>query len=106
MANWPLTNLRAKEMERAAELFKKQREDMVENEDLFFDAKEYHNNNQKVANILGDEPTKLSKTESQHAPIAEATLDINDDQWGDNEDPIDIDLPEEMGLEGIPNDGG
>jgi hypothetical protein len=53
-ADWPMTNLRAKEAERAAAIFqqRKMQPDMGEGDDQFFDAKEYHTSNKQIANIL------------------------------------------------------
>jgi len=71
--NWPMINMRAKEAESAAKMFMKQKADLVDNDDMFFDAKEYHNANQSVANILSDKtstntgarnPQSLSADES------------------------------------------
>lgn len=43
---WPMTNLRTKEAERAAQMFQKRREpELADNDDMFFDAKEYHTSN-------------------------------------------------------------
>lgn len=43
-----MTNLRAKEAERAAQIFQKRKEmqpDIGDSDDMFFDAKEYHTSN-------------------------------------------------------------
>ena len=47
-----MTNLRAQEAERAAQMFRHKKDDLNENEDLFFDATNYSSSNQQVANIL------------------------------------------------------
>ncbi len=51
-----MTNMRAKEAERAAQMFAKRRAEPElagEGEEaMFFDAKEYHTSNKQVANIL------------------------------------------------------
>ena len=48
-----MTNLRAKEAERAAQMFQnKKQPELTDNDDTFFDAKEYHTSNKQVANIL------------------------------------------------------
>lgn len=44
-ASWPMINVRAKEAERAAQVFKREKEQMLENDDLFFDAQQYHTSN-------------------------------------------------------------
>ena len=67
-----MINLRAKEAERAAQVFKKQKADGADKEEMFFDSKEYHTANKQVANILGEEaaqPTDETKKE------AEVTID-------------------------------
>jgi len=51
-ANWPMVNLRAKEAERASQMFRKQKAEGADMDDMFFDAKEYHTSNKNVANIL------------------------------------------------------
>lgn len=53
-SDWPMTNMRAKEAERAAQMFAKKRAEpeIADNDDMFFDAKEYHTSNKQVANIL------------------------------------------------------
>jgi hypothetical protein len=53
-SEWPMTNLRAKEAERAASMFakKKLEPDASEGDEMFFDAKEFHTSNKQVANIL------------------------------------------------------
>ena len=49
-----MVNMRAKEAERAAQMFqKRQLPEAVDGEsDMFFDAKEYHTSNKQIANIL------------------------------------------------------
>ena len=55
---WPMTNLRAKEAERAAQMFAKKREpELADSDDMFFDAKEFHTSNKQVANILSSAPS-------------------------------------------------
>jgi len=44
-SSWPMVNLRAKEAERAAQMFRRQKQELVDNDDMFFDAKEYHTAN-------------------------------------------------------------
>ena len=53
--DWPMVNMRAKEAERAAQMFAKRKlepEVPGADDDQFFDAKEYHSSNRQVANIL------------------------------------------------------
>jgi hypothetical protein len=48
-----MINLRAKEAERAAQMFQKRKEpELATDDDMFFDAKEFHTSNKEVANIL------------------------------------------------------
>lgn len=54
-ANWPMVNLRAKEAERASQMFRRQKAEGADLEDMFFDAKEYHTSNKQVANILSQD---------------------------------------------------
>lgn len=102
-SNWPMINLRAKEAERAAQMFMKQKQDLENNEDMFFDAKEYSISNKSVANILQSDTStqKNSETEqSEKKPevVAEATLDnLDDAQWGDG-DELEIDMAEDLGM--------
>jgi hypothetical protein len=37
-ASWPMVNMRAKEAERAAQMFKRQKDQLEDNDDMFFDA--------------------------------------------------------------------
>ena len=51
-----MVNQRAKEAERAAQMFRRKKQDLFEgSDDMFFDAKEYHTANKNVANILTSE---------------------------------------------------
>ena len=87
-ADWPMVNMRAKEAERAAQMFaKKKLEPDAGNdgEDMFFDAKEFHTSNKQVANILSNTDTPASQPTSSVAASA-----VQNAKWGD-EDDIDID---------------
>jgi hypothetical protein len=55
-----MTNLRAKEAERAAQMFakKKLEPEASEGDEMFFDAKEFHTSNKHVANILSTGATE------------------------------------------------
>lgn len=99
-ASWPMINMRAKEAERAAAVFRQRKEDAAAaGEEMFFDANQYKTSNQQVANILSDAPkaaaaSEADKVEAVDAGIAqveEATLDMDGDAWGDD-DGIDMDL--------------
>lgn len=107
-SNWPLVNLRAQEAERAAQMFMRQKADIDQNEDLFFDAQTFNSANQQVANILSKDSSKITAASvdnttesgkaSQNTAVKEATLeDIEGAQWGDEDDmAIDIEMPEEV----------
>ena len=89
-----MVNLRAKEAERAAQMFKRQKADGGDKEDMFFDNKEYASTNKQVANILGEEAAKPSTETKEEAP--EATIEqLEGAQWGD-EDEIDIDMGDDL----------
>ena len=101
-----MINMRAKEAERAAAVFRQRKEDASQlGEEIFFDAKEYHSSNQQVANILADaaKPARSAtdasgseqakvEADSGIAQVEEATLDMDGDAWGDDGDAIDIDM--------------
>jgi hypothetical protein len=61
-----MTNLRAKEAERAAQMFAKKRSEpeIADSDDMFFDAKEFHTSNKQVANILSSTPASAGGSES------------------------------------------
>ena len=82
-----MVNLRAKKAERAAEMFKRKEPELATDEDLFFDAKEFHTSNKEVANILSGGPTVDSHKE---AAAGAAMLNVEGANWGDEEE-IDID---------------
>jgi len=47
-------------------MFKRQKAELAENDDMFFDAKEYHTSNQNVANILSqDTSAKVQEGEQK-----------------------------------------
>ena len=62
--NWPMVNLRAKEAERAMQVFRKQKEEMNDNDEMFFENKEYHSSNQQVASILQSTEASTSEKET------------------------------------------
>ena len=68
-----MVNLRAKEAERAAQMFRRQKAEGEEKEDMFFDTNEYHTANKSVANILKEEAAK--PTEKVEEVKEEATID-------------------------------
>jgi hypothetical protein len=111
-----MVNLRAKEAERAATMFRRQKQDPVDNDDMFFDAGDYHGTNKSVANILSSDKsgsgnqageTSASSKGDAKEVVEEATLDnLDGGQWGDAEDPIDIDMGDDiMGLGDAPESG-
>lgn len=85
--DWPMVNLRAKEAERAALIFKRKEPEIADNDDMFFDAKEYHTSNKQIANILTSAAT-APVTEGSTAKAAAASID--NAKWVD-EDDINID---------------
>jgi hypothetical protein len=91
-SDWPMVNLRAKEAERAAQMFaKKKLEPDVggEGEDMFFDAKEFHTSNKQVANILATTGAASEQT-PKPTQVQAAASAVENAKWGD-EDEIDID---------------
>lgn len=65
------------------------------NEDMFFDAKEYHTTNKNVANILESGAAGEAQIIEQEK-IEEATLEhVDGEAWGDEEEGIDIDMGED-----------
>jgi hypothetical protein len=104
---WPMVNLRAKEAERATQMFRRQKAELFEgNEDMFFDAKEYHTTNKNVANILSS--SAPAENESKEEPaIEEATLEgVEDGAWGDEDDAIDIEMADELIGDTAAGEGG
>ena len=93
-SEWPMTNLRAKEAERAASMFAKKKLEPEANEgdEMFFDAKEFHTSNKQVANILS-----TGASEAASKPSA-ASAAVDNAKWGD-EDEIEIDADDL--LEGV-----
>lgn len=80
--------MRAKEAERAAQMFAKKRLEPDagnDGEDMFFDAKEFHTSNKQVANILSSAETPVAQATSTVAASA-----VQNAKWGDDDD-IDID---------------
>lgn len=94
-----MTNLRAKEAERAAQMFQKRREPELANEgdDMFFDAKEFHTSNKQVANILSQSPGTQAEVTTKQASTA---LNVENANWGEDEIDIDADNMLEEGTGG------
>jgi hypothetical protein len=90
-------------------MFKRQKAELFEgNEDMFFDAKEYHMSNKNVANILSSEGGQTTEDHTtQNEKIEEATLEnIDGEAWGDEEGGIDIDMGDDiMAADGVKGDG-
>lgn len=77
-------------------MFKRQKAEAADKEDMFFDANQYNNANKQVANILKEEPTK--QEEKVEEVKEEATLDqLEGAAWGD-EDEIDIDMGDDPAI--------
>jgi hypothetical protein len=82
-----MVNMRAKEAEKAAEVFRRQHEaEDAAGEDVFFDAKINASSNQ-VTNILADKKEEAPKVELPAEPLPDL-----DDAWGGGDD-MGIDLP-------------
>ena len=67
-SSWPMINQRAKEAERAAQMFRQRKEQASKaGDEMFFDAKEFRGTNQQVANILSstDKPTAQAETKEE-----------------------------------------
>lgn len=85
-------------------MFRRQKADQGDNEDMFFDAKEYHTTNKNVSNILSSDnsgaagqtgdSTASGQGETKEA-VEEATL-VEDDAWGGGDDDIDIDMGDDL----------
>ena len=85
-SQWPMTNLRAKEAERAAAMFQSRKFLDEENANAnFFDSSEFGTTtNKEVANILD----KGGNAQEKATPKAEVNIDQA--AWGDDEDDLDI----------------
>jgi len=59
MRNWPITNIRTQEAERAAQMFQRQKQIESVDNDMFFDAQDFQSSNKEVANILQTESKTL-----------------------------------------------
>ena len=77
-SDWPMVNLRAKEAERAAQMFRRQKAEGIDQSEMFFENKDYQTSNSQVANILsvgkGDSEKKAEGDAKETAPV-EATAD-------------------------------
>lgn len=104
-----MVNLRAKEAEKAAQMFKRQKQQLFEgNDNMFFDAKEYHAANKNVANILqSDNRDAVPEQANLNVKVEEATLEnLEDAAWGEA-DGIDIDMGDDiLAQEGAGATGG
>lgn len=76
--------MRAKEAEEAEKTFKSKQQ-MTNDNDMFFDANEFSSSNQQVSSIL-ESSTKPAVEQQQEPEIA-----LDDANWGNDEDEIDID---------------
>ena len=95
-SQWPMVNLRAKEAERAAQMFRRQKAEAADKEDMFFDANQYNTANKQAANILKEETTKPD--DKVEEVKEEATIDqLEGAAWGD-EDDIDIDMGDDPAI--------
>jgi hypothetical protein len=96
---WPMTNLRAKEAEKAAQVFERKRQLLDEGNDSFFDSSVMSSTtNKQVANILdSQDTTKAAKTAD--AETAKVNLEEAGGAWGDDDEDDDL------GLGGDDDDG-
>jgi len=79
-ADWPMTNLRLQEAERASKLFSKQNDLNEKGDGQFFDAQAFGTSNAALSNILKDEPKQ------QEAPVvAQITENVKWNEGSDSE---------------------
>ena len=82
---WPMTNLRAKEVEKAEQMFQRKKFlDEQQADQQFFDSNEFASTNKEVDNILraGDGGGEAAK------PKAEAKVNIEEAKWGEDDDSL------------------
>lgn len=84
-SDWPITNLRLQEAERAAKMFAHKENTAQGSEQQFFDSDAFGSSNAAMSNILKDEP----KQEVQKAPVATAQIP-EDTHWVGSEDEISL----------------
>ena len=86
-------------------MFKRQKTDIEDADDMFFDAQQYHTSNKQVANILSQDAATSGTSgadgsnredKQEKSAVVEATLEDLDAQWGDDEEPIDIDMGDDL----------
>lgn len=73
-----MVNLRAKEAERAAQMFRRQKAEGIDQSEMFFDNKDYQTSNSQVANILSvgkEESENKAEGETKETAPVEATAD-------------------------------
>lgn len=89
-------------------MFRRQKAELDDNEDMFFDAQNYSTSNKQVANILSKdnnssataagEGSQATSDQPSKSAVVEATLeDLDGAQWGDDELAIDLDVNEDLG---------
>lgn len=101
-SQWPMTNLRAREAEKAAAMFQSRKFLNTENADeQFFDSNQFGSSNKEVANIL---EAKGGAEAQRQKPATE--VNIEEAAWGDDEDDLDIedDTAGQTAVGGTPND--
>ena len=104
--------MRAKEAERAAQMFQKNKPDLHHggDDDMFFDAKEFQTSNKEVANILS-QAAQIStgsgglggELGNRAAAAVAANIDVGGADWGDG-DELDIDADNILGGSGQADD--
>jgi hypothetical protein len=94
LTQWPMVNLRAREAEKAAQMFAKQKVlDQNQADEKFFETST--STNKQVANILDAEPAG----ESMDTKV-ESKVTIDDAAWGDDDD---LYIDEEIGANAYSN---
>ena len=88
---WPMTNLRAKEAEKAAQMFERKKQMLDEQgaNDAFFGNNEFGStSNKQVANIL--ESSERTKSAAEQTKQEQPKVNLDDAAWGDDDDDDDL----------------
>mmetsp|Transcript_18364 Transcript_18364/g.22890 ORF Transcript_18364/g.22890 Transcript_18364/m.22890 type:complete len:227 (+) Transcript_18364:2251-2931(+) len=92
---WPMTNLRAKEVEKAEQMFQKKKFlDEQQADQQFFDSNEFASTNKEVDNIL-----RSGENAEAAKPKAETKVNIEEAKWGEDDDSLGS-LDEELEAQG------
>lgn len=93
---WPMTNLRAKQAEKAEQMFKKKKFlDEKQADQQFFDNNDFQSTNKEVDNIL----RSAEVTEGSKPKATEAKVNIEEAKWGEDDDSLGS-LDDELNAEG------